>query len=352
MSVIRYGKGALTDTFATLYTVPLEMLSVVKTITFSNTHTEEVTVELKLDDVAFEYKLEAGSNYQFGAYDQVLYAGETIQAKSSVDGVVKFYISGKNVLSEGLDYTQWMEQEWNEWFNGIVGATYVVNSEFGVLGDLTTTEKTTMVSAVNEVDGNIGDLDALVTTDKSSLVGAVNEVNGEVGDLSILETTEKGSLVGAVNEVNGEVDAHLAQETQDAHIPQNVGIGTLDIDINNKELQKPKIKNYSETAEVATGVTGSRTINLENGNVFRHTLSGTTTYAFSNPPANGVAGSFTLIIQQPTTARAIIFPASVKWADGEIPDAPPASRVAVYTFITTNGGSRWYGFQAGNEMVI
>ena len=42
------------------------------------------------------------------------------------------------------------------------------------------------------------------------------KVEEKVGDLSTLETTEKGSLVGAVNEVDGELETHLAQSVQDS----------------------------------------------------------------------------------------------------------------------------------------
>ena len=61
-----------------------------------------------------------------------------------------------------------------------------------------------------------GNLASLTTTDKSSLVGAVNEVDGEVGTLSTLTTTDKSSLVGAVNEVNAHKNDYTApHEYQD-----------------------------------------------------------------------------------------------------------------------------------------
>ncbi len=94
----------------------------------------------------------------------------------------------------------------------LVNAINEVNSEsstVGDLSDLTTTSKTNVVSAINEVNGKantIGDLTNLTTTDKSSVVGAVNEVNGKtatIGNLSSLTTTDKTSVVNAINEVDG-----------------------------------------------------------------------------------------------------------------------------------------------------
>lgn len=53
--------------------------------------------------------------------------------------------------------------------------------------------------------GTIGELTDLTTTDKSSIVAAINEVNqtvSEVGILADLTTTDKSSAVAAINEVN------------------------------------------------------------------------------------------------------------------------------------------------------
>ena len=92
-------------------------------------------------------------------------------------------------------------------------------SSIGNLEDLTTTEKTTLVGAINEVDGNcdtntsnIGTLSSLTTTETSNLVGAINEVDSHadtnassIGTLSNLNTSEKSNLVGAVNEVDANI---------------------------------------------------------------------------------------------------------------------------------------------------
>jgi hypothetical protein len=146
----------------------------------------------------------------------------------------------------------------------------------------------------------------------------------------------------------------------------NVGIGTsspsalLDVDgttrlggavsLEDNEVTRPKLKDYSETTVIAnTGAT--YTIDLENGNVFNLTLTGDCTYTFSNPPASGSAGAFTLIQNQDGTgSRTVTWPASVEWAGGSAPTiTSTASSTDVFTFITTDGGTTWYGFTAGQE---
>jgi hypothetical protein len=61
-----------------------------------------------------------------------------------------------------------------------------------------------------EARNNIGTLSSLTTTDKTSLVSAINEVKSEaddnadnIGTLSSLTTTDKTSLVSAINEIAG-----------------------------------------------------------------------------------------------------------------------------------------------------
>lgn len=120
---------------------------------------------------------------------------------------------------------------------GIYGAksiAYVNSAKIGDLTDLDTTDKSDLVSAINEVNsneeslsgtvsghtvsigdlqGDVGNLVDLDTIDKSDLVGAINEVNTQagnnkvdIGNLNNLYTTTKSNLVGAINEVLSELN--------------------------------------------------------------------------------------------------------------------------------------------------
>lgn len=100
-----------------------------------------------------------------------------------------------------------------------IGAINELDDEIGALADLDTDFTTNLVGAINElqqeildtinsIDLMVGDLDSLNTTDKDSVVDAINEVvasvstvNGKVGDVGTLDTTEQSDVVGAINEV-------------------------------------------------------------------------------------------------------------------------------------------------------
>lgn len=71
-----------------------------------------------------------------------------------------------------------------------------------------------------------GDLENLTTTDKTSLVGAINEIDGIIGDLADLDTVNKSSVVNAINEI-----ADIVEPTLDT-INASKGMQTGDINDN------------------------------------------------------------------------------------------------------------------------
>ena len=114
---------------------------------------------------------------------------------------------------------------------------------------------------------------------------------------------------------------------------------------------RPLIKDYAESYNASSG-SGTVTLDLSTGNVFQHTASGgNVTFAFSNPPSSGNAGSLTLKWIQDSSNRTITWPGSVDWAGGSAPAVTSGSaKVDIYTFFTVDGGTIWYGFQAGADL--
>ena len=123
------------------------------------------------------------------------------------------------------------------------------------------------------------------------------------------------------------------------------------INFQDEQAIRPEIKDYAESYTASSG-SGTVTLDLTNGNVFQHTASGgNVTFAFSNPPASGKAGSLTLKWIQDSSDRTITWPGAVDWAGGSAPSVTSGSaKVDVYTFFTVDGGTIWYGFQAGADM--
>ena len=87
-----------------------------------------------------------------------------------------------------------------------------LNQDLGNKGDLTTTNKDNIVSAINELDSNIGDLQDLTTTEKSNVVSAVNEIDSNYVRLDTEQTIPSvktfSNVVnfGSIVNVNGEAN--------------------------------------------------------------------------------------------------------------------------------------------------
>jgi len=102
-------------------------------------------------------------------------------------------------------------------------------------------------------------------------------------------------------------------------------------------VQSPVLKDYAET-KVAMA---ANAVDLSLGNVQTKTISGNQTLTFTNPPASGTSGSFTLILTNGGSAT-VTWPASVDWPVATAPTLTAAG-VDVLVFTTIDGGTIWYG---------
>jgi hypothetical protein len=131
--------------------------------------------------------------------------------------------------------------------------------------------------------------------------------------------------------------------------------GSGNTNLSDKILQRPTIKDYSETGNAIGNTVASQTIDITSGNVITATLNvATTTFTFSNPSASGSCCSFTLILTQDASgSRAVTWPGSVQWASSTAPTlSSGAADVDVFAFITVDAGTAWFGFTAGLDMDI
>ena len=99
-----------------------------------------------------------------------------------------------------------------------------------------------------------------------------------------------------------------------------------------------------------TNITGSQTSNISAmganavdcsaGNYFTKTITGATTFTFTNVPT-GVAYTFTMEVTL-NGSNAITWPASVKWPADTAPSITDG-KTQLFVFITDDGGTRWRG---------
>ena len=111
-------------------------------------------------------------------------------------------------------------------------------------------------------------------------------------------------------------------------------------------VSKPTFDTYV-TSDTLSGTTPS--INVSTKDAYSLTTTGNTTFTFTGAPSSGNVGSFSLIVTAGGT-HTLTWPASVDWAGGSAAASPASGETNVYTFMTINGGTTWYGFLAGEGM--
>jgi hypothetical protein len=122
-----------------------------------------------------------------------------------------------------------------------------------------------------------------------------------------------------------------------------------EVTLGNNSINRVRIPGagIDNTSAALSGTSPS--VNVGARDTYTLTTSGNTTFSFTNAPASPQVGTFSLIITAGGT-HTLTWPSSVDWADGTAPDAPASGAKDVYTFMTINAGSTWYGFLSGAAM--
>ena len=109
----------------------------------------------------------------------------------------------------------------------VVQAINSLDSDIGGIANLSTIDKSSIKSAINELDAEIGA--ATLTTSASTVKGAINEheiqinqIDSDVGNRTSLTTTADQNLVVAINEIDG-----IATAAQSASTSNTNKLGTI-----------------------------------------------------------------------------------------------------------------------------
>lgn len=137
-----------------------------------------------------------------------------------------------------------------------------------------------------------------------------------------------------------------------------VRISRTRMDMEEGRIDQAVLRDYGET--LVGGASGlnagsSYAVDLSAGNAFNLILnSATCTFTFSNPKPSGTYCGFTLYLTQDSTGgRLASWPTSVKWAGGTAPTlTTTGGQTDIFTFITVDGGTTWYGSAAGADVNI
>jgi hypothetical protein len=213
------------------------------------------------------------------------------------------------------------------------------------LGLTSTAAELNILDGVTSTAAELNILDGVTST--AAELNILDGVTSTAAELNILDgVTSTTAELNYTDGVTSAIQTQLDAKETTAAITRTASINMAD-----NVLQRPELKDYSEEYNASSG-SGTVTLDVTTGNVFQHTASGgNVTFAFSTPPASGKAGTITLLWIQDSSDRTITWPASVKWGGGSAPDVTAGSaKKDLYTFITWDAGTIWYGMQAGVDL--
>ena len=156
---------------------------------------------------------------------------------------------------------------------------------------------------------------------------------------------------GGGGSVNSATDVFISSIAANEYLAWNTGTAKW----NNTTLTGKAalaINGGVETVSALGSGTGTRAINLANGNVVSATLAGNTTFTFAGATA-GAACSFGLYLTQDATGgRTVTWPSSVRWSGGTEPTlSTGANAIDILVFETINGGTTWFGSLVGTNFL-
>ena len=189
--------------------------------------------------------------------------------------------------------------------------------------------------------------DPLVFVQFSSGVGAVTSVYGRLGAVVAVAGDYNGTQVSYTptgNIASTTVEAAINElDTEKLALAGDTMTGTLAM--NSNKITNAELDVYSEEHNDAGNATGTLTVDLNNGNDQRLTVTGVVTIDFSNPAASDKVSTLVLEIINGGSA-AVTWDSSIKWPGGTAPTLT-ASGTDIIAFRTRDNGTTWYGMVGG-----
>jgi hypothetical protein len=181
------------------------------------------------------------------------------------------------------------------------------------------------------------------TTSPSNLVTSTN-LNDHVDDAVLLpgaitDQTAKAVLAsGDTILVHSSADTALRKTTVSQLFSSPLSIGS-------SSASSGKFTSLEVTGQYKGSVTAVPLLDIDCslGNYFTKTISGNSTFTFSNAPS----GAYAMIIEVENTSGTITWPAAVKWPEDTAPTLS-TSRTHLFVFVTDDSGTRWRGAALAN----
>ena len=109
-------------------------------------------------------------------------------------------------------------------------------------------------------------------------------------------------------------------------------------------------RTLTEVSASASISSGTLTLDLSTATVFYVSLNANITTLTISNTQTPAASAFTLIFTADGTPRTVTWGGSIVWPGGTAPTLTSTNlKVDVFSFVTINGGTTWYGFTGGQN---
>ncbi len=172
--------------------------------------------------------------------------------------------------------------------------------------------------------------------------GSVSITGGELnfntaGHKYIDFATEGGG--SNYNAILRTMDSSNANHETSLVLGRNAGVEAYFNNVKKFETTAAGAKFTGGIAQVVTAA-GALDLDLNTSNYFTKTISGNSTFTFSNPAASGQVTAFTLELTH--SSGTVTWPSSVKWNADTAPTLT-TGKTHLFMFVTDDGGSRYRG---------
>ena len=203
----------------------------------------------------------------------------------------------------------------------------------------------TVTGIMTAAGGFAGDGSNLTGVPASSLIGTPNITVGTIGAGNV---TSSGTVSGVTGSFSGNVSIGGTLTYDDVSNVDSVGLITARNGINvTAGVSTFAAATHQNAGTKVTGpysanitAMGANDVDCSAGNYFTKTITGATTFTFSNVPAS-VVYTFTMEVTL-NGSNAITWPAAVNWPGDTAPTITDG-KTQLFIFVTDDGGTRWRG---------
>lgn len=282
--------------------------------------------------------------------ERTTYTGKTSNQLTGVTALSNNYSSGTAV-------SMYVDADHH---NALRGAIVAVESRVGVTGDTTAGTLTKRIADLESSSSGVAEqihaAAAKTTPEDSDEFGLTDNAGAwalKKSTWANIKSTLWAAWGATINSGTGkttpvDADAVALMDSAASNATKKLTWANIKATL----FSSPTLTSARETRTAPTISTGTLTLDLSGSSIFDVSLNAAiTTLTISNPAASGTAHGFVLTFTADGTARAVTWPAAVKWPSATAPTLTSTNaKKDVFAMFTTDGGTTWNAVTVGQNL--